>query len=472
MKVQAKLLALGATALAASFQAQAFGPTQAPDHVFYVGGGSAQGGAFLAFAEAFFTSFDVYTDAACGTQGANYRGVYGTVKATGTTLPGGGTVPASLGGSKTLIEYANNGGTFKNGIDGLVRANAIDFANFINAQGTNASTACGAGSATQYSTSSTVTTSNHVPDIGLSDEEIALFTGTNLPSGAVAISSAELSKISAAPLYENVFGVAETKTLALQKVNFSTFEITGIEAGFIKDWSKLKGDVGTFAGANLPAGPVVLMDRNSGSGSKASWNEYFLHNPGSKAFSGTVAPKVSTGGNVGDCTNYTGAGPIDCPKSSNGNVQAGLNDANTKGARAVGILGLEFQPGASDGYTFGNLNGVDIQGTTAETCGNAVANPFEPANVVSGAHDLFFTNSLQFRTASVKGAPFEGDSSVDSDFMDMFSGIAADPATEVSVPGVLLDPDVAGTPSGQPYANCITRGTHHQNSTSPLQFVF
>jgi ABC-type phosphate transport system substrate-binding protein len=468
MKLNTKLLAIGATALAASFQAQAFGPTQAPDFVFYVGGGSAQGGAFIAFAEKLMTpGFDVYTDqATCATDGANYRAVFGTV---GTTLPDGSSTPASLVGKKVLVEYGNNGGTFANGIDGLARSHAIIFQNYINSQGTNNTVSCG-GSRWSTGISGTAVTSNHVPDIGFSDEEVTLFTGTNLPAATSALTSTELSKISTFPLYENVFGVAETNLLAAQKKNFSKFELTGIESGAIKNWSQVKGDVGSFNGVALPAGPVVFIDRNSGSGSKAAWNAYFLHNPSSKAFGGTVPPKVSTNANIGDCTNFTVNS--DCAQSSNGNVKAALDAANGKAARAVGILGLEFQPAATDSYVFGNINGVAINGITSVTCGNAVPNAFEPANVVSGAHDLFFTNSFQYRTASVNGASFEGDGSAASDFMDAFLIVASDPATEVSVPGLLLDPDVSGAPSGNPWDACITRGTRHQNSTAPLQFQF
>jgi len=468
MKLNTKLLAVSATALAASFNAHAFGPTQAPDFVFYVGGGSAQGGAFIAFAEKMMnTGFDVYTDqATCASDGANYRAVYGTIAA---TLPDGSATPASIAGKKVLIEYGNNGGTFANGIDALSRSHAIPFVNYINAQGTNNTTSCG-GNRWSTGLGGTATVANRIPVVGFSDEEVTLFTGTNLPSGQTALTSAELANINTFPLYENVFGVAETNSLAAQKKNFSKFELTGIEAGLITNWNQVKGDVGAFAGAALPSGPVVFMDRNSGSGSKASWNAYFLHNPVAKAFGGQVPPKVSTGGNVGDCTNFSVYS--DCPQSSNGNVKNGLNSANGKGARAVGILGLEFQPAATDSYTFGNVNGVDIQGTTSVTCGNAVANAFEPANVVSGAHDLFFTNSFQYRVASVGGQPFFGDNSAASDFMGSFLIVASDPATEVSVPGVLLDPDVAGTPSGNPWDPCITRGTRHQNSTAPLQLAF
>jgi hypothetical protein len=91
---------------------------------------------------------------------------------------------------------------------------------------------------------------------------------------------------------------------------------------------------------------------------------------------------------------------------------------------------------------------------------------------VSGAYDLFFTNSLNVRTKSVKGAPFLGDGSVFSDFITAFTAAATDPATEVSVPGVLLDPNVVGAPAGNPYDPCITKGTHNGNSTQALQLLF
>ena len=86
MKTKVSLVA-AAVALAVGSQAFAFGPSITPDITINLGGGSAQGGAFLAFAEKLMTTgFDVYTDSACGTQGANYRAVFGTI---GTTLPNG-----------------------------------------------------------------------------------------------------------------------------------------------------------------------------------------------------------------------------------------------------------------------------------------------------------------------------------------------------------------------------------------------
>jgi hypothetical protein len=202
MKKQVSLVA-AAVALAVGSQAYAFGPTVVPDITINIGGGSAQGGAFLAFAEKLMTSgFDVYTDSACGTQGANYRAVFGTISS--AALPNGQAMPANLAGKKLYITYANNGGTFKNGIDGLVRSHAIDVQQFL-----NNSTACPSGSATTFTVTNAALKVNNIPLIGLSDEEIGLFTGVNVPSGSVAIKASELTGlVTQAPIYENVFGVA------------------------------------------------------------------------------------------------------------------------------------------------------------------------------------------------------------------------------------------------------------------------
>jgi hypothetical protein len=72
-----------------------FGPTATPDFSFFVSGDSTQSGAFLAFAEKLMLPgfFAVYTDQPCGTQGSNYRAVFGTMA---TTLPDGSTMPSSL----------------------------------------------------------------------------------------------------------------------------------------------------------------------------------------------------------------------------------------------------------------------------------------------------------------------------------------------------------------------------------------
>jgi hypothetical protein len=466
--MKTKLSLIGATVAAAiASQAQAFGPTITPDVTIFIGGGSAQAPAAIVFAQKLLTAgSDLYTDQTDCTAGANYRAVFGT---------GIAGLPASLAGKKILIEYANNGGTFKNGIDGLVRGKLIDYQTFL-----NNSTACAAGSAAQFRVTTAATKENHIPVVGFSDEEIGLFTGVNLPAGSSPVAQSELTgKVTTAGIYENVFGVAINSLLAAQKTNFTKTEVTAIFSGTYTDWSQLSDS----SGNPLPAGPITIIDRAAGSGSKAAFNEYFLANPGSFLAGGALLPANAAGG-FGNCgqpapsgTNaYSPTSYADCPESSNGNVKNGLNNANTGNTRALGILGMEFQPSpppaGTDHYTFASLNGVAVAGSTAKTCGNAVANPFEPANVVSGAYDFFFTNGMQYRTVSINGGGYKGDGTAQSDFITRYALVAADPATEVSVPGVLLDPAVVGGPSGAAYDDCITKGTRNGNSTQEVQLQF
>ena len=486
MKTKMKLITAAAAAFACT-QAHAYGPTVTPDVAIYIGGGSAQGGAALAFARKLMQNdgnLNTYTDdTTCTADGSNSRAVFGTFISSGISLngPSGSytyTPPASLAGKKVFIEYVNNGGTFPNGIDGPVRAHTLTkYQTFLSGN----STACSAGSAlgsTYYAVTNTATLESHIPLLGFSDEEIGLFTGLNLPSGSSAVAASEASNYSATGLYENVFGLAEDNVLAAQKTNFSNAEITAIFAGNYSNWNQLTGDVGTFAGQPLPSGAITIVDRSAGSGSKAAYNEFFFNNPGAKT-AGQLNPQ-STGSFIGDCGSpatsggghYDETNGGDCPQSSNGNVKKALDAANGASARAVGILGLEFQPGGSDSYVFASLNGVHVDGSTTKTCGNATAYIFEPGNVVSGAYPLFFTNSLQYRVKSLNSAPYAGDGSVFSDFITAWSDVAADPATEVSVSGVLLDPVVTGAPSGNPWDACITKGTHNLQSTSPLQLQF
>ena len=464
--MKTKLSMIGAVVAAAiASQAQAFGPTTVPDVTIFIAGGSAQAPAAIVFAQKLLQAgADQYTDQTNCTAGANYRAIFGT---------GLASLPASLANKKILIEYANNGGTFKNGIDGLVRAHQVDYQTFL-----NNSTACPGGSAAQFAVTNVNTKENHVPVVGFSDEEIGLFTGVNLPAGNAAITQTDInaSGTSSSGIYENVFGVALTSTLAAQKTNFTKAEVTAIYSGAYSDWSQL-----TDASGNpLPAGAITIIDRSPGSGSKAAFNQYFLANPGASAAGGALSPANVSGG-FGNCgapaTSGSGAYSTtvysDCPQSSNGNVKNGLNNANAAGVRAIGVLGMEFQPVAgTDHYQFASLDGVTVSGTTTKTCGNAVANPFEPANVVSGAYDFFFTNGIQFRTKSLNGAPFQGDGTAQSAFITAYVAAAQDPATEVSVPGVLLDPAVVGGPSGAAYDACITKGTRNGNSTQEVQLQF
>ncbi len=489
MNTKMKLIA-AAAAMFACDQALAVGPGTTPDYTFYLGGGSVEAAQVRAYAESMFSSYDVYTDQACNgastKQGSNYTAVYGV----GQTVNGDST----FNGKNVLIVYGNNGGTFVNGIAPVVNATSVNYPNFLLATACSGSTI--PNPTYSYTGTSTVAA---IPVIGLSDEEIGLFTGVNLPfaygTGAaqVAPTSKQLANITAVALYDDVYGIAEDAVLATQKQNFSTAEVAAIFSGNYTDWSQLKGDQGTYAGVKLPAGAITIIDRAAGAGAKAAFNSYFLHNPGASGAGGAVPPANASGG-YGDCgaptaDNYTTPMPGatlsgtvagydetnggDCSQSSSGNVKTALDNANTDGARAIGILGLSSPPGTSDHYVFASLNSVLVSGSTTKTCGNSSAYAFEPANVQSGAYDLFYTDSLQYRKASVNGAPYKGDGTFYTNFITDFVALASNPVTQVSVSGVMLDPLVIGAgPGSQAYAACVAQGTHNKNSTAPLQLIY
>jgi hypothetical protein len=473
------LLAAAVAACCASSGAFAWGPTVVPDFTFYVAGGSAQGNAFSAFVQSLMTTsnLDTYTDdATCanGKLGSNYRAVFGTWK----TTQGG-----IAAGTKVYVAYANNGGTFKNGIDALIRGKNVDYQTFLNNATNSGCGTIGGGTPSPFTAKATyrvttaATTELHTPDVGLSDEEPALFVGPNLAAGASPITTSEASKASFSAIYENVFGVAVSSALAASlqatfgNVNISSAQVAAIFSGAYKNWNKIcQYNTSTDTTACLPAGNIVLESRAAGSGSRAAWTQFFLNNPANSKFS-NPPHTVSPVGAQGTCPS-TGSTYAVCELSSNGAVQTALDTAGAA-TRAIGILGLEFQPvSGTNTYSFANLNGVDISGTTTKTCGNTFANAFQPDRVVQGDHALFYTNSLNLRSASVAGKPFNGDGSVNSDFMDAFTTAASDPVLEVSVPGTLLDPILVGAPAGNPYDECITKGTHNLDSTQPLQLKF
>ncbi|MBV8784997.1 MAG: hypothetical protein JOZ67_12480 [Gammaproteobacteria bacterium] len=483
MRTSLKVLVAATVAAAGAGTASAYGPTTTPDLSFYVSGGSAQNRAFLAFAESLMAAdgnLDVYSDttsSACAL-GSNYEAVFGTWK----TTQGGITA-----GKKVIIYYANNGGTFKNGIDTLARAKTNDFGTFLGSGVSVTGGSCAAAgtgvpapftATANYHLAAANVANNQVPDVGLSDEEMGLFTGPNLPSGSNPLTAADFNNTNRASLYENVFGVAIDTQLASDMTtkwsnnNITNAQVAAILAGNYTDWGQVCQVNPPAAEVCLTAGAITFITRSPGSGSKAAWNEFFLNNPGTSGYAGnSVAPND---GPTGNCSTFPATSYNVCPQGSNGAVKTALNTAFASGTRAIGILGMEFQPGSSDHYSFAALNGYVIDGVTTKTCGNAQADAFEPARVVNGDHALFFTNSLQVRNKIINGnSRFDGSSTGNSgDFINAFRTAAANPVLDVSVPGVLLDPGVSGPPSGNPYDACITKGTHNGDSTLPLQLGF
>lgn len=445
-----KTLGAAAVALALAGPAQAYGPTVTPDYILYVGGGSDQNVAFEIFAKSLFlndANLDVYTDQADGSAGRTFRAVYGTLA---TTV---GVVPA---GSKVLINWRTNNGVWPNAVGPVVRATPLAFIQALN----NATATGNALPQPTYRITNVATTVNVVPDLGLAAHELTLNTGINVPAGGFELTATDKSNVTSSPSYTLCYGVAVTDNLYAQKPNFTRNEITAILSGLYTDWSQLND----AAGNPLPAGHIVLIDRNAGASTKLSANQYFLNNPGGKAYGGVVQP-INASGDVGDPTNYSTYTVKTITTSSA--VPLEIEAVYNKGQRGITILGREYINSAANGT---HWSFVSIDGISAGT------KTWDKTNAVKGTYDWYYTGAVNVRRKSVNGAHFSGDTSAAgrpySDLIGAFRAAAQNPLLAIQLTGIVLDPNVV-TPGAFPAADpFITRGTRFSNSTAPLQLQF
>ena len=455
-----------ASALATS-AAYALPPTSAAQFTVYAGGGSAQAQAVLwAVNQIVNTNVDAYTDGACGAQSGNYRVVFGQNSAA-ITFAGGTTVPAN---SNILVYYRLAGGSFPNGAQPQGLGSNLTYPAI-----TGATPCSGAAfPLPTFAIPGSAATVNAVPDWGLTDEEVPLFNVVNNVPGASpanVLSPVQLSNISQVGIYNNLFGIAVTNNLFAQKSNFSKAEVEAILAGTFTDWSQLFGD----NGAALPAGPIVLLDRAAGSGSKAAGNQYFLSYPSAIGTGGAQTPGNINFGPSGSLCNGDYA---DINEGSSGNIVRDLViAANASNCRAIAVLGLEFPPALQNPSAVGKYSFVKIQGSFPDAAGGingSTSTGYE--NVINGNYDFFFQNSFNFRTKRVGGnaqhwvGDGTGFSSLISRFQQAFQSSSlpgcSTGSTALNPAGTLLDPVVVTTNT-----NGRTRGSRATNSTAPLQLI-
>ncbi|HAN54714.1 MAG TPA: hypothetical protein DCQ77_00250 [Betaproteobacteria bacterium] len=407
-----KLVLASAMAFAVN-QAFALPPTTTPDVQVFISGSSAVQGALGAIVAGMMPGgYDKYMDTQ--TTGSNYRAYFGTVSGTGT----------SLDGKKVLVHNRALGGSFQ-GVGPLARAQAISR---MTIDGT-----CVLTSGT-YLCPNTV---NAVPDLGVSDVEPALFITANLPSGQVALSPAEMAKITASSTNSTGLGIAVTDNLYNAGVtNLSHTQIASLMLGSYTDWSLL--------GVSGVSGPVLVQRREAGSGTQAGTNNYF-----------GGAPCAACGLFMADATvasNPTSAisGYTVVQNGDTGTLVASLNASYNVGNKAIGLIGLNKQPGASDHWHFVSIDGV------APTL----------ANLMNGNYGFYVEQSIQQRNTTVNGVA--APSGNVATFLATFTARAEDPAILGPLGGLLALPT-----NFDPTVNANTaKATKQGNSCAPSQLYY
>jgi len=481
MSTKASYLACSIAAALGSNAAFAVGPGVTPDFVFYYGGGSAEPQAVGAATCRLMSNVDLYTSTAAGKADTKYYILYGT------TLVANGTVPA---GKNVMVMYKFNGGSYTNGGQpqspasvGLpypTVASVTTSAALV--PGATAGSYCtpGNGVPTFQSGTFTIESTNRQPDFGLTDLEVPAFAGINNPIAPAALSLPGAS----AGIYDLVFGIAVSSQLYAQKHNFSYSEVAGILSGTITNWNQLYGDQAGFAGAALPAGDVILLDRNIGSGHKTSSSAEFLGYPqlGALATLPTSVVNGYLGGSDGLGTPpvVCAAGYQDVQESSAAGSVSDLKllAAAGCGLRAISILSMDNPPGiaanqnvaGTNAYDFVMLNNTAVDtGTTGDDENSATATSY--VNAIKGNYTDFYQAHFNTKTSG-----FLTSHTTNSDFAAAYlaqlksaslPGCSGSPGKKFpgNLPGVITDLDNATTLTG---VTCVSVTSRNGNSDSPL----
>jgi PBP superfamily domain len=466
--------ALGSAAVLAN------GPAAAPTNVFYFAGGSAEPQAVAVATCNLMNNVDSYSSAAVGQVGANYLNLYGTLK---KAISGVGAA-----GTPVAIIYKFNGGSLPNG--GVPQAPPFPTlpyptvaSAFVVPAGGGPGNYCTPGNGTTTVSEAAYTlTNNQQPSFGLTDLEASAFTGINNP-----VAPAALPVVGGhVGIYDLVFGLAVSPQVWAQKQNFTYPEVAGILAGAITNWNQLYGDQPGFVNTPLPTGNIILLDRNVGSGHKASSSAEFLGYPQLGAVEFTPNSNSGTGyiGGAGG-----GAPPVACSTAYQ-DIQEGsagatvsdlklLNQTTAKGGcggmRAVAILSMDNPPaiaanqnvsGTND-YFFVALDGTFVDAHTgADDENGAVGTSYD--NVIKGNYHWFY--QANFNT----GAPTTtASAAMNAAYLAQLKsftlpgcGVSPSPGLQFpgNVPGIVndLDNNTAAT-----LGQCVTVSTRGGNSDSP-----
>jgi hypothetical protein len=475
--VKNTLIAAAVATVLGSGAAHALAPSANYAYTFVASGGSAQENAAFVAARNLLSpgSIDVYTTNTSGGADGTYLIVTGTLNSTAT---------ASLAAGNAIFVYRFGGGSFPNGVQPFYTGTSTPNVTVPSVAAITGATATGAGTlgnavpATPTYKITSTATSAVAPDFGLADVEATLFNGTpdNL-NGVTPLTASQITSLQQDGIYLDVFGVAVTNALynaAHPKTNFTKQEVQGILGGQVKNWNQLFADDGT----QLPSVPVFLLDRGSGSGSKAAGNQYFLNNPGSKDAGGALDPGsvTSAGVNAGytnTALNLSG-GYQDVKEGSNAAIVSDLQAANAAGKYAVAILAAEFAPaynqvGGANQYSFAKIGGVGIDtGTTGDNINGTTATKY--TNVITGAYDFAYQNSFNSRAGFVGGATNNGKwaALVRTQLQsESLSGANSGLAFPAAVTGLLIDP--ANAPAQDAG---VVLWSRLKNSTAPTQLNF
>jgi hypothetical protein len=417
------------------------GPGTTPDYVVYAAGGATEVNTLMVAACRVLQNMDSYSDAGTA-DSASYRVFYGDL------ISAQGSAAA---GSHVMLIYKFNGGAYANGIAPQTAAGATvvyplesDILSATLNAGATQGTACTTGKPTYKYTNSVSPATPEQPDWGLSDLEATIFVGIennpNYPAPNATVQNHDL-------LYDAIEGVAVTANLYAEKTNFSRAEVAGILDGFYTDWSQLYGD----NNQPLPAGGIVLIDRNVGSAIKAAGNQFFLGFPG--LGSNALAPESVTYSQYTQTTLPTSEVQSDVIASSTTVQATDLKTLQTNNIRAISILGMDTAPAynqavpGTNSYDFTKIDGTAVDtGGASDNINGSVKSTY--INAITGNYEFYYQPNFNYRNAWFSGTG--GNTGIGKAILaafqsSTFPGAASGLAFPAAAPGSLIDADRASS---------------------------
>jgi hypothetical protein len=417
-------------------------PTTTPTWTIYAAGGSAEVNPVMVAACKLLGNMDSYTDTGTTADSASYRVFYGDLLA----AQGSGTAI----GDHVMIIYKFNGGSYANGVQPqgsaggtVVYPLVADILGATKLPTATQGTACTTGSPTYTYTNSATPATPFQPDWGISDVEATMFVGVEnnptFPTANVVVQNHDL-------LYDLVEGVAVTANLFAQKATWSKAEIAGILDGYYTNWNQIYGD----NNQPLPAGGIVLIDRNLGSGTKAAGNQFFLGFPGLGG--NFVAPESVTFAAFTQTALPTSETLSDVIVTSSTTQATDLSTLQNSGIRAISVLSMDTPPalnrtGTVNTYDFVKIDGeaVDLA-NGSDDINSAVKSTY--INAIKGNYEFFYQPNFNYRNTWFNGT--SGNTGIGKALLaqfqsSSFSGAASGLAFPKAAPGTLTDADRASS---------------------------
>jgi hypothetical protein len=417
-------------------------PSTTPTWTIYAAGGSAEVNPVMVAACKILQNVDSYTDTGSTADSASYRVFYGDLIA---------AQGAASAGDHVMIIYKFNGGSYANGVapQGSAGGTVVyplqsDILNATPISGTTQGTSCTTGHPTYTYTNSVTPATPEQPDWGISDVEYTMFVGVEnnptYPTPNVAVQNHD-------QLYDLVEGIAVTANLFAQKQTWSKAEIAGILDGYYTNWNQIYGD----NNAPLPAGGIVLIDRNTGSGTKAAGNQYFLGFPG--LGSNALIPESVTYSSYTQTTLPTSEVQSDVIVTSSTAQATDLSALQNANIRAISVLSMDTPPAlnqttpGTNTYDFVKINGeaVDLANGTDDINGSTKTTYI---NAIKGDYEFFYQPNFNYRNTWFQGT--SGNTGIGKALLAVFqsasfSGAASGLSFPSAAPGTLTDADKASS---------------------------